>query len=340
MPDLHDLAAQLFQLAPWNEVGETQLIAVDDPASGRRDHISLMGMAGNYRSLALYLGSEARQRFNLIHDHSDSTGLLDEDMLALVLNTRQLQCSFSVRSELYPTELAAIKKAGRKYRGENWPSFRTFHPGHCPRPVDEAEAALLANAIQQVLDLAPVLASGKPTIRPVKGVKGRFEILTRQFRDGAWHSVWTPDDATSFTPPQPSPDPALVEKILRHPQAIPVNVLCQLLPTPIGRTRETSVYPVVLLIVEPGSGFVLGMEMLSTERQTYGQLIASLPDTFLRLCDKHSIRPASIAVTSPLTRALLNATAQALNIPIQKKSRLPVLDAAMDSMMGFLGGGF
>lgn len=337
MPDLHDLAAQLFQLAPWSHVDETQLIAVDDPATGRRDHISIMGMVGCHYSLALYLGREARQRFNLMYD--EAANLSDEDMPLLVLTTRQLQCAFSERADLYPSELSAIKKSGRKYRGENWPSFRAFHPGCALRPVDKDEAALLANAIQQVLDLAATLTPDKPTIRPAKGSKGGFEILTRQFRDGAWHSTWTPDDTSLFTVPTLSPDKNLVEKILRHSQALPVNVQWQILPTPIGKTRERSVYPILLLVVEPDSSFVLGFEILSTEKQTYDQLIASLPDTFLRLCDRHSIRPSGIAVTSPLTHALLTPTAQALGIHCQKKAHLPALDKVMNSMMDFLNSG-
>lgn len=338
MPDLYELAATLFKLAPWDELNETQLIAIDDPTTGRRDHISIMGMAGNHYSLALYLGSEARQRFNLMQ--VEASDLSNEDLTELVLNTRQLQCSFSERSDLYPSELANIKKSGRKYRGDNWPSFRTFHPGHCPRPVDDDEALLLANAIQQVIELAPTLTFGNDTFRLPKTSNGKIEILTRQFREGTWHSTWTPDDSTLFTPPSPQPDQNLVKKILNHPNTITVNVLCQLLPTPIGKKRETSIYPFLLLIVEPNSGFVLGVELLSTEKQTYEQLIANLPNTFLRMLDQHSIRPTSIAVTSTITHALLTPTAQALNIPIQKKHRLPALNNAMDSMTGFLGAGY
>lgn len=336
MSDLHDLSAKLFQLAPWNRVDERQLIAMDDPATGRRDHISLMGMAGNHHALALYSGSEGRRRFNLLQ--AQAGDLSGGDMTELILTTPQLQCAFSTRAELYPRELAAIKQAGRKYRGDNWPSFRVFHPGHCPRPANEAESVLLATAIQQVLDLAPVLQSGKPTIRPVKGTGDGFEILTRQYRDGAWQSVWTPDDDSLYTFPHPQPDPGLVKKVRGHAQAIPLNVLCQLLPTPVGKSQETSVYPTMLLLIEPGHGSILGAELLSTEQQTYQELLADIPGIFLNLCDRHNLRPSAIAVTSPLTQALLTPTAKALGIPCVKQRQLPALDAAVNSMMEFLGG--
>lgn len=331
MSEACDLAELLYELAPWRWMDETMLIAVADPATGRRDHISIMGQAGNHRSLALYLGPEARRRFNLLQEVQD---LSDEEYASLILNTRQLQCSFSERSDLYPRELAAIKRAGRSYRGDNWPSFRSFHPGHCPRPVDDDELSLLLNAIRQVLDVSPALASGSFT----KRARGKaIQILTRIDRDGAWSSEWTPDDASLFAYPSPLPSEVMVESVRRHEQAVPMDVLFQIIPNPVGKTRESSVYPSLVLVVEPSSGFVLGAELLSTEAQSYEQLIESIPDTFLRICNKHSARPNAISVASPSTHALLAPTAEALGIACIQKSRLPALDAALRSMMGFFG---
>ena len=58
----YELAEQLLKLSPWDWMNEISLIGIEDPESGRKDHISIMGMAGNHRSLALYHGPEARRR--------------------------------------------------------------------------------------------------------------------------------------------------------------------------------------------------------------------------------------------------------------------------------------
>jgi hypothetical protein len=335
--EAYDLADSLFALAPWDWMNEAQLIALRHPETGRLDHISIMGAAGNHFSLAIYLGAEARQRFNLLQaEEYEDRPLSEEDTIALILDTPQLQVSFSERGDLYESELAAIKKHGRKYRGENWPSFRSFSPGHCPVPADPPETAWLCTAIRQVLEVAPLLRGGHDTHRYDRGL---VEIVTRECIDGAWQTTWHEDAFTKFTFPQPEPDSFLLEKIRRHESEIPIEVHFQLVPNPVGKSRETSLFPYLLLVVEPKSHFVIGVSMLSTEGQSYEELITSIPDELLRLCDKHSVSPASISVGSPATQCLLTKTAAALGIPCKLKKRLPALDDALGSLLGFMGGG-
>ena len=333
--EAYDLADALFALAPWNWLNEDNLIAIHHPETGRVDHISIMGAAGNHFSLAIYLGVVARQRFNLMQSEKcDMNPQTNNDSLALILDTPQLQVSFSDRADLFKSELAAIKKIGRKYRGDNWPSFRTFSPGHCPIPANLQETAWLCTAIRQVLEVAPSLRLSD-TYRYDRGM---VEILTRECVDGKWRTTWEQDDSATFTFPQPDPSVFLLEKIRQYTREVPLEVHFQLVPNPIGKSRETSRFPYLLLVVEPKSHFVLGVAMLGTEDQTYDALIASVPNEVLRLCDKHAVRPASIAVASPATHSLLVSTAAALNIPCKLKKRLPALDDALGSLMNFMEG--
>lgn len=332
-PAAYDLADRLFQLAPWSWMNEITLIALEHPETGRRDHISIMGMAGNHHSLAVYLGPVARRRFNLIQEQN----LPQEDTIALILDTPQLQCSFSERGDLFKSELAAIKAAGKKYRGENWPTFRSFRPGRCPVPASAAEIGWLCTAIEQVLEVAPTLDLGDDSLRHENG---RREILTRTLLNGEWRTLWTPDDSSLFEFPRPEPQAFLLEKVRHHEKAVALEAAFVVIPNPIGKSRETSVFPYILLLVEPESHFILGCELFSVEKKPYDEIIASVPSDLLRLCDRHAIRPASIAVASPATHALLGPTAKALGIPLRLNERLPALDDAFHSMMGAMGGGF
>jgi hypothetical protein len=327
----YDLSDRLYQLAPWDWMDETRLIAIENPQTSVRDHISIMGQAGNHYSLALYRGLEARRRFNLIQEARD---LPQEDILALILDTPQLQCSFSERTDLFKSEFAAIKQAGKKYRGEAWPSFRSFRPGRCPIPAAPDEVEWLCTAIENVLEVAPTLAEGADTFRYEAG---RPEILTRVCDQGAWKSIWTQDDSTLHAYPRPAADEFLLEKIRLHARAVPLETQFMLLPDPVGKSRETSIFPYLLLIVEPKSHFIIGVKTFSVEETSYEDLMASIPTELLRLCDKNSIRPASMAVTSPATHALLSQTAQALGIRCDLKKRLPALEQAVHSLMGFTG---
>jgi len=327
----YDLADRLYQLAPWEWMEETALIALDDPETGFRHHISVMGMAGNHHSIALYLGPVARQRFNLIQERN----LPQEDTLGLILDTPQLQCSFSERSDLFQSELADIKRAGKKYRGENWPSFRAFRPGCCPGPTSDQETRLLLTAVEQVLEVAPALEFGQDTFRHQNG---GMEILTRSCVGGVWQTVWMADHSGSlFSFPQPDPEPFLVEKVRRYETALPVEVHFQIMPNPVGKTRETSVFPYLLLVVEPKSHFVLGIKMLTINDVSHDALISSVPTELLKICDTNSIRPASFAVASPATHALMVKTADTLGITCHLRNHLSAIDEALESLMGFIG---
>lgn len=331
-PTAYEFADRLFQLAPWDWMEETQLIAIEEPETGRRDHISIMGAIGTHQSLAVYLGSEARRRFNLIQAER---GLPQEDILTLIIDTPQLQCSVTRRGDLFKSELAAIKQAGRKYRGENWPSFRAFRPGHCPLIASEREVQWLCTAIEQVIEIAPTLNFTGGTQR---FENGRAEILTRCLLNGEWRMDWTEDDLSLFVFPQPEPDASMVVKVRDQANELPLEVLFQQLPNPIGKSRENSVFPYLILAVDPRSHFVLGCKLLSVEKQSHDDLIASIPNELLRICNDRAIRPSAIHVASPATHALLATTAAALGIRCDLKDRLPALDEAFESMMDFMGG--
>ena len=126
---LYDLADQLYHLAPWAWMTEDQIIGIRHPETGEFAYISIMGALGSHLCLALYLGDEALHRFNLMQreDPCDPS-FPQQDSLGLVLETRQLQVAFGSRQDLGKHEIASIKSLGRKYRGENWPSMRSYFP--------------------------------------------------------------------------------------------------------------------------------------------------------------------------------------------------------------------
>lgn len=328
----YDLADALYKLAPWEWMIERQLIAIRDPETDRIDHISIMGREGTHHCLALYLGPESRQRFNLIQDAEyKGIQLAEQDNLSLILDSPQLQISFEPRSELSSSELATIKKLGRKYRGTNWPVFRSFKPGHVPSATDPEETQWLATAIAQTLEVAPTLRpESADTARPA--ADGGLEGICREQIDDEWTTTWIPDNDRLPDFPTPNPDPALIEKVLSHDRSIAIECHFQLVPNPIGKNREESIFPYLLICVLPESEMILGVELFSVEKQSHTQLIDSVPNAFLQLCQNRSCRPSVIRTDSAMTAALLSPTAKALSIPCEVHPYLPAMAKALDSM--------
>lgn len=334
---LYDLADQLHQLAPWNWMQEAQLIYLRHPETGESAYISIMGRDGAHLCLALYIGAEALHRFNLIHDAEfEEIQLSEDDALALILESRQLQISFNSRAELQAGDLTEIKNLKRKYRGNNWPTFRSFHPGCAPGPLSESDAVWMSHAIAQLMHVAPILKDDP--FGDYRGGAAGTEILSREKIGGVWQTTWTLADKSLHEFPSPAPQPFLATKVAGHPSAPHLECHFQLLPNPVMGNDHTGYFPYVALSVDSRSGLVLGLEMLSVETQSHAAMMASIPDLFLRQWDKNNIRPASICVSSQTTRSLLLKTAAALNIPLHLRRQLPALEKALASAMGFLSG--
>ena len=335
MPDpaeltrLYGLADSYHRLAPWEWMEEIDLIAVRLPGLEEPGFVSVMGMAGNHTALALYLGLEALERFNLMHAGAD---LSDGDGLRLILESRQLQASFNGRADLEKSELAEIKALGRKYRGDNWPCFRSFHPGKAPGPVTVEEAEWLGLALEQATIVAPRLRSGG--FRTFRIKAGPMEILSRgpAGEPPAWQDRWMPFHRKDYEFPRPPCNSFLAAAVAKHPRAVDLACVFLVLPNGMGPRFGERTYPYILLVVDAGSGMIVGFEMLSVEDQPFDALIASVPDLFLKLCDKAKLRPRTLACAGRSTAALLDAPARALRIEAKACHSLPALDAVMASM--------
>lgn len=328
---LYDLADQLYRVAPWQWMLESPVIGVKHPESGEMGYLSVMGAAGNHRSIALYLGENALDRFNLIQEAGGlGIDLSQEDVMALILESRQVQVSFADRDELFKPELAEIKALGRKYRGGNWPCFRSFKAGWAPLIADGVERAWLRIGMEQLLAVAPGL-QGDYFGDSLVGPKG--EVFSRECKDEVWTDTWTPAQEGIFAYPTPEPQEFLATKVGMHKVKQHLECQFQIIPNPIGTPGRSATFPYFLCVVDAESGMVLGMEILSVEKQAYDELIASVPDCFLRLCDRHSIRPASIRVATQTTQALLEKTAKIIKVPLLRQPSLPLLNEAITGMM-------
>jgi hypothetical protein len=328
---LYDLADELNCLGPWNWMDEVQLIALRHPTVGEMAYLSVMGAAGEHRSLTLYLGEEALHRFNLIHEAEFmDIKLSDADLAGLILEARQLQVSFETRRALEKADLDQIKKLGRKYRGEEWPMFRSFRPGRAPGPVDDLEADWLFHGLTQILEVAPRLGSG--AVEDSRRTP-RFQILGRE-RDkaGQWRDFWIDFDDSLHDFPSPECDPELIRSVLALPKRGELQVAFELLPVPIGPRFGERTFPYMLLCVDSKLGTINGMEMLTVEDSSYPELIASVPDTLLRLWERNGARPSAVRATSLRTCLLLGELAEALETPVYRHDNLPALDAALRSM--------
>lgn len=332
MPDknLYQLAKRLYDVAPWETWEETDVLKIIHPDSGETGYISIMGMLGQHRAMALYLGDEAYSRFQAMQeDDPDDPLYAEEDSFSLMMECRQLQISFGTRNELNPAELKAIKANGLTFRGDNWPIFRSYEAGYAPGQLNEREAEWMRIALEQFLAFYLSSEGEMPTL--FREGEESVEMLTLLDDLGQWRADWTPCIDLPFEWPTPTPSELLVEKVRQIPQLCDVECHYMILPAQVGQ-REKPKFAYLALTAEPNSGMIIGMELLSMEHQTHEELTASVPDVFLKQWIKAGIRPASIRVKTITTYSMVEISAEILNIPLEREDTLPALDRALATL--------
>lgn len=326
---IYDLADQLYRLAPWTWMHESQLIGIQHPDTNEIAWISIMGAGGNHCTLALYLGTEAIQRFNLIQHHLEANIILTRaDIVSLILETRQLQATFAFRDELFPHELATIKSLKRKYRGENWPAFRSFRQSLAPVTATPEEASWLEFALEQSLIVAPRLRDDSAA--NLEFESGNPLALVRSRSTGSWQDSWVPEITSLYSFPEPEPSELLVASIRKLPRSKPVATSWNMIPEPVGKPGEAFL-PYLSLTVEAASGEIVSID---TANPLDG---ISPPDSILRAWLKVGINPSAILTNSAATAATLAATARALDTPLHINPHIPALDVAANGLADFLG---
>ncbi len=335
---LYDLAGQIKQLAPWEWMTEEDLFGVADPDSDQLMFISIMGMLGEHTSVSAYLGENALYDFLDFHD--DPPDEMSLASAARLLSMRQLQASFEDRDMLREQDRAVIKQLGLKFRGRGaWPLFRSYEAGLVPWMVTADEARRLALALEQVLEVAPRVREDAGLLN----IERDEHFLVRVPRRDGERLIWS-DEVRHVPPPEVQPVTVTIDKGLLEafkklpPRKLTVEVDLFMLLAAIG-DRERPYYPYMLLLVNSQNGMILGQEMLVIET-TYIALLADVPMLVVQRLAGVGLLPSAVHVSSPELYQVLQPVMQAAGIKLVPKHRLPELEAARESLAGFLGLGF
>ena len=104
--------------------------------------------------------------------------------------------------------------------------------------------------------------------------------------------------------------------------------------TAVGKKGDRPQTPYMLLAVEPDSGFILGVELLTVEG-TLADVWALVPGKFLEMAVRNQMRPARVALRTPGVFMAMEALCKYLGIAIQPDSELRALTQARRSLDRF-----
>ena len=215
---LYDLADRIWNMAPWQWMQENQLFAVRDPEDPHRlGFVSVMGAAGEFPAVSVYLGREALWDFRQVILRPGEIPM--EEVSRRLMLIPQLMLSYASQDELAPQDLKLMSRLGLPTRGKALPAFRSHRPAYFPWFLEADEARFLALVLEQLLAVAPLLQSGELALRPEDHPK---YYIRQQVEDESgethWQGVWEKVEPPPLRRVRFSLPESLVDEIAALPQ--------------------------------------------------------------------------------------------------------------------------
>ena len=331
---LYELAGKVKELAPWEFLEESALFGVKNPETEEIGFVSIMGLLGEHLSIGVYRGAEGLYGYWNISDPDTD---LQNNPFAL-FDIPQFQVSFEDREQLEKQDRDVLKKLGLKFRGsQNYPLFRSMHPGFMPYFVTAEEAKFLTSILEQTLRTAPRIKADEMLLPdPDENL-----YLVRVLENGVWK-----DEIISILPPQEftirveAPN-EIIDTLKQNPQTkgLVLEVDFSYVPMPVAEKGSRPFYPKMLMITEAKQGMVLACDLIKPEEnliETHSHLPRRLIEKLLTL----KMRPEEIRVKNNMLFEMLKSLTQQINIKLSKTDELPAIEMAQDEMFSFFSDGF
>jgi hypothetical protein len=329
---LYKSALRIKEISPWEWMTETDVFGVRSPETGELGFVSVMGMLGEHYAVSLYLGSEGIHGFLDLQEMGPFAD--PEDLIQIP----QLQASFENREELDKRDREVIKELGLKFRGRNaWPMFRSYRPSFFPWFLEAGEVRFLSLALEQLADVAPRFREDSALLEP----SGGDSYLLRVPRQEGGRRFW--EDASTGVPALDAPpivvemEVSKIETLGRLPRGeVRLEVDFFMFPEPVQDEGDRPYFPHMLLVVEAGSGMVLGSDLLAphpSPEAMWGRVPENLADQLFAL----DLAPEKLSVDSELLFDLLEPLASEAGFDLELSPSLPGLEQASETLFRTFG---
>ena len=326
---LYEAAVLVKELSPWEWMTETDVFGVQDPETDEIGFVSVLGFLGEHFGVSLYPNPRALYDFWALEEAGPE---INPDAL---LEIPQLQASFEDRDQLDNRDRQVIKELGLKFRGrKEWPMFRSYRPGFLPWFLEAEEARSLAEALDQLLEVAPRFREDRSLLVP----EDERSYLVRVAHQEGPTRVWE-DTVMEVPPPEPvsiqvEMDPGALESLESLPQSgHEFEIDLFMFPAPIQEEKgDRPVFPYMLLVVDAGTGMVVGTDLLEP-LPSLEAMWSSVPLAVTQQLTGLGLRPERLTVDSELLYGLLQPLAEASRFGLELASFLPALNEAREALL-------
>lgn len=329
--EIHSLAAELYLLAPWKYMEETDIFGVQTALTGKTYFISIMGSAGQVRAVSAYEGNNALEQFWEMENRPD----VEPETIMLIPH---IMLSFDNKKNIDNTQKEIFKITGpHPGKLKEWPDLKRVIPGLFPAIPGGSSINDFAEILVQILDVCSRARHDIEFVHP-DGLDDEtyliLEPVTRRAKT-VWH------DKYRQVFPEPESFKATIKQqdidSLRFLRKAPIvfQTHYRLLPTPVREKNLPEYFPFVVMIANKKSGIIEGLETLAPFPD-YHSMIEKVPLIIVNLIRKLRFRPMRIEVKDQILYELLHPALTRSEINVTFMPSLGTIDEAFEELIGHL----
>lgn len=336
-------ADRLWAAAPWETLFENQLMVCDDPVSGERCYLSVMGSLGEFIGFYAYVGEAG---FGMFLEMQANTGDLTPGDFYAGLRALAIHWPEDGRRGLDKPDkdlldtLAPEKKNANRGKSKSLPpEFRSLRPGYHPWYPTDSEARSLTICARAFLFGSHTLMAqdGDPWIK-----RGQYPLIKLNPADHSPQSIESvapgvPQSPLKAVTADPLP-PELVARLQRikagRPKQAGAWEIDHFYGT--GRVGEKNERPSVIhgaIAADATSGIVFPPELLSPG----DSVSAALAKILCTAAEATSALPKELQVKNEARKTLISEAAKIVGVPVRIMGELPAIEEIKAQLLGVLG---
>ena len=278
---LFQLAREIAEINPWETVPGDLVFGVKLSCIGETGYIQTIGQLGEVFGILVYRGEAALHRVRRLNQQHS---MLELKMFSLIFEDPS-----ELPPEAFPDFDSAMTDIGKSCPG--FPVFMSHTPGYIPEQLDENEAIMLTEYLEQALEVY----RRKETKQFHDLGSSNMKCLYRIYLMGQWI------DSVESIPPSPELkdkfklDSRLLKKLWKLPASTKgTQASLFLFPGSIGQPGERPAIAYLLLVVDEDTGYA-AHELIAPEG-SLRRMELSVPGILLKKIIEMGSKPRYLSI--------------------------------------------
>ncbi|HAX92359.1 MAG TPA: hypothetical protein DCY25_00180 [Bacteroidales bacterium] len=324
---IHRAAAELYKLAPWKYMEETDVFGVKTAASGKTYFISIMGSAGQVFAFSAYEGSRALESFWEMQCNEEVEPQSILVIPHMMLSFKNLKDIDKIQKEILK-ETDLFSTAHKKL-----PVLTQVIPGLVPALPRETYLDDMVEIIPQVVDVCSRASVNISLLLPEENDDETY--LIREPGKEKGKTVWRDKYRKAVQ------EPATYISTIREEDIEPLRFLrrtqsvyqadYRIMPAPVREKGNPDYFPFTVLLTDKKSGIILGYKLVPP-LPDYHSMVENMPLIIVELIKSLKVRPLRIEVRDLILFELLKPAMVRCEINIIRKPDLVSIDEAFEGL--------